>query len=68
MVIWTVLAWILIVYGAVLLFSGFTKGAFMMKMVKQKFGKNVDDKKAAKIMYGFGLLLIAAGIVLLFIL
>ena len=68
MVLWMILTWILIVYGAVLIFSAFIKSAFMIKMVKQKFGKNVDDKKAAKIMYGFGLLLLAVGVVLLIVL
>ena len=62
-----ILAWVLIVYGIVLLFSGFLKSALMIKLVKQKFGKKLSDRTAVKIMYFFGILLIAAGIVILVI-
>lgn len=62
-----ILSIVLIVYGAILLFSGFIRNSFMIKMVRLKFGKKLTDKAAVNIMYGFGVVMIIAGIVILVI-
>ena len=63
-----ILAWVLIVYGAILLFAGFVKSPTMIKLVKIKFGKKLSDETATKVMYISGVLLAIAGVVLLVIL
>lgn len=64
MTIATIFALICLVYGIVLLFSGFVKSKFMIKMAKIKFGKNLTDEKAIRILYIFGVLLLVAAVIL----
>lgn len=60
----TIVALICLLYGIILLFSGFVKSKLMIKMTKIKFGKNISDEKAIRILYLFGILLLIASIVL----
>ena len=58
-----ILVIILFAYGALLLFFGFTKNRFMIKMAKTKIGQDKSDAAAIKFMYICGLLLLVAGVV-----
>ena len=60
----TIFALICLVYSIILLFSGFVKSKLMIKMTKLKFGKNISDEKAIRIIYLFGILLLIASIIL----
>jgi len=63
MVVLKVLAIFCLVYAAVLLFSGFAKIRFMIKLAKIKLGPDAPDKKALNLMYISGAALLVAGIV-----
>jgi mannose/fructose/N-acetylgalactosamine-specific phosphotransferase system component IID len=59
----TFLFYFLVIYAVVLFFSGFAKVQFMIKLVKMKFGADIGDKKAIKIMHISAAGLLAAAVV-----
>lgn len=62
-----ILGIVLLVYGLLLLFFAFMKNAFILKMVRAKFGKNMTEKTAINLIYIFGAVFAIVGLVFILI-